>query len=98
MNIPLSAIEPFGISIPTLGDKKSETDMVWEIANCAREMINSISGPITPADIHMVEVILLKFKAHSILIYWDAKQRDGNGSYAIQIIIKHWLGYHQIPL
>lgn len=99
MNIPLSAIEPFGvIGMPILGVKKSETDLVWEIAQYARTMIRGISEPITSGDIHMMEVILLKFEAHDVRIYWDGAQNNGNGSYMIQIIIKHWLGYHQIPL
>ncbi len=66
MNIPQSALEPFGIigmpAIHSMYDSFTPS----EIFDFAKAILANIPLPILPDDIHMLEVILLKFNVEDL--------------------------------
>ncbi len=74
MNIPQSAIEPFGITgIPKL--QWMRDDKIRQVVAYARLMYDNIQSPIMLADIMMLEVILRgRHGAYDINISWEKEE------------------------
>jgi len=74
MNIPRSAIEPFGVTgIPKFHLRRDEK--IRQLVAYARLMYDNITLPITPVEIDMMTVILIgRHGAYDVSITWEKEE------------------------